>query len=491
MDRALGSGESRRTATAAAPETGAGTIRLSRRGYLRSAAAAAGAVAAALRAHPAGAQDVPGDTGAPPVSGSPLAGTFRIWISAYFPVTGDAMWRDLFDSFRARYPALSVDVGEGAVRGDAEVLAKITTAVAAGDPEDVLHVGGVFAPDYARQGMIRSLDPYYERSTALQKTDLYPSWLSDSLYQGENYALNFAGDSRVLYLNKQVWLRAGMNTARPPRTWTELEETAKSLARRNGDGNLEVVGFNPSSVPWWWWVWQLGGEVLDPTGEKVVLDRGDQAVRALEHVMRVYNAQGGRQAFIAFQASIGATEATAGNPSAGDYLAAFERGAVATYLNTYSTRSEQLRQHGVRDDQWDFAPIPLPPVGRNVNWGGSHAFGITTLAKNPEAGWAWLEHFSQPENDLKFAIRYDRIPMRPSTATSDAYLRGDPFLAHQSEQAWYRRFLPAVPGLSDILPIWNRPVTEVYTGQKSARDAVIQVARDMQVALDRANGKLT
>ena len=147
--------------------------------------------------------------------------------------------------------------------------------------------------------------------------------------------------------------------------------------------------------------------------------------------------------------------ADAGNPSV-NYNQMFQLGRVATWLNTYSHRSEQFRPQGFRDEQWAYAALPLPPGGRQANWGGSHAFGIPVLARNPEAGWAWLEHFSLRENDLRFAVHYDRVPIRRETATSDEFIRGDEFLAHQSEQAWYRRFLPAVPGLSDILPIWNR-----------------------------------
>lgn len=476
---------------------------LSRRTYLKAVAAAApGVLLGALRVRRVGAQEegeapeeipeaMPEEIAPPaPRVAGPLSGTFRIWISAYFPVSGDPMWKEMFDAFQAKHPSLRLEIGEGATRGDAEVFAKITTAVAGGDPEDILHHGGVFAPDYARQGMIRSLEPYFATSTLLQKTDLWPAWLADSLYKDENYALNFAGDVRLLYLHKNAWQRAGLDTRRAPRTWNELEEALPRLARRGSSGDLEIVGFNPSSVPWWWWVWQLGGEVVDPSGERVLLDRGDAAVRALEFIMRLYNAQGGRDAFTKFHVANGAAEAVAGNPSAGDYNAMFQRGAVATYLNTYSHRSEQFRRQGFQDDNWDFTAVPVPPAGRSVNWGGSHAFGIPSLAKNPEAGWAWLEHFSLLENDLKFATRYDRVPLRRETAISDAYLRGDPFLAHQSEQAWGRRFLPAVPGLSDILPIWNRPVAEVYTGQKNPRDAVGQVAQEMQVALDRATGKI-
>jgi hypothetical protein len=68
---------------------------------------------------------------------------------------------------------------------------------------------------------------------------------------------------------------AGLDPQRPPRAWPELEDAARRLARRSQADELEVLGFNPAVVPWWWWVWQLGGEVVDPSGERVVLDRGD------------------------------------------------------------------------------------------------------------------------------------------------------------------------------------------------------------------------
>jgi ABC-type glycerol-3-phosphate transport system substrate-binding protein len=206
--------------------------------------------------------------------------------------------------------------------------------------------------------------------------------------------------------------------------------------------------------------------------------------------MRLYNSQGGRDAITKFHLANGAPEASAGNPVAGDYNRMFQLGKVATWVNTYAHRTEQFRPQGFSDENWDYTTLPLPPGGRVVNWGGSHAFSIPLLAKNPDAGWAWLEHFSLFENDLRFALRYDRVPIRRSTASSDEYLRGDPFLAHQIEQIWYRVFLPAVPGMAEILPIWNRPLGEVYTGQKSARTAVDQLSQEMQVALDRAHGKI-
>lgn len=465
--------------------------RMSRRRYLQTAAAGVGAAAAGLlRAGRAGAQEGMGEQAPPPVQ---LTGALRTWISAYFPITGNQAWKEIYDGFQAKHPDLKIEIGEGAVRGDAEVIQKIGTSIAAGDPEDVLHMGGFFGGDYASQGWIRSLDPYFATSNVLVKTDLWPSWLTDSLYKGENYALNFAGDVRILYLHKDAWQRVGLDPKRPLRTWGELEEAARRLTRRNQAGDLEAVGYNPAIMQWLWPFFQLGGEMVDPSGERIVIDRGDAGIKTLEFYQRLFDVQGGQEAFTKFHLANGATEQQASAPTGAGYNAynaLFQQGKVAIFVGTYSHRSEQFRPQGFSDDNWDFMTFPLPPIGRQANWGGSHALGIPALAKNPEAGWAFIEHFSLEENDLRFCVAFDRVPIRPATAASDEYIRGDPFLAHQSEQAWYRRFFPGIPGVLNILPFWNRPMIEVLTGQRGPRDAILQVARDMQAALDRAQGRI-
>ena len=88
-------------------------MRLSRRSYLQAAAGgdAGGRCSARCRTRPAGAQ------GAGTAAGPP-SGAFRIWVSAYFPVSGDPMWTEIFDWFRASHPNLRVEIGEGAVRGE-------------------------------------------------------------------------------------------------------------------------------------------------------------------------------------------------------------------------------------------------------------------------------------------------------------------------------------------------------------------------------------
>lgn len=292
-----------------------------------------------------------------------------------------------------------------------------------------------------------------------------------------------------MFLHKGIWQSAGLDTRKPPKTWAELEDVTRRLTQGGAQGDLEHMGFNPGTAPWLWPFWQLGGEQLDASGEKVLLDQGDAGIKAIEFKLKLYDMQGGKDAFSKFHLANGGTEQNSGNPTAGNYVQLFEQGRMGIYVNTFSTRSEQFRQHGFQDTQWDFAPYPLPPNGRPVNYGGSHALAIPAVAKNKDAGWAFLEHFALQENDLEFATRYDRVPVRRATSGSEAFHRNDPFLKLQHEVAAGRKFLTAVPGALELAAFWNTPFVDAYTGKRSPSDAIKQTARDMQQTLDKFLGK--
>src|SRR5207237_2658232 len=60
---------------------------------------------------------------------------------------------------------------------------------------------------------------------------------------GRRWALPMLADAYGLYYNREMFGAAGISG--PPRTMAELAEYARRLTRRNADGSLAVVGFNP------------------------------------------------------------------------------------------------------------------------------------------------------------------------------------------------------------------------------------------------------
>jgi ABC-type glycerol-3-phosphate transport system substrate-binding protein len=129
--------------------------------------------------------------------------------------------------------------------------------------------------------------------------------------------------------------------------------------------------------------------------------------------------------------------------------------------------------------------VPIPAGGKHANYGGGHAFGIPTLSKNKDAGWAFLEHFSSPEQNTRFASRFDRVPMRKSVANSPAFLQNDPFLKEMVSLIPYRKFVLVAPYTSAISGWYAQYVNAVLDGKLSPKDAVSEWSRLLQVEADK------
>jgi hypothetical protein len=145
--------------------------------------------------------------------------------------------------------------------------------------------------------------------------------------------------------------------------------------------------------------------------------------------------QGGWQAIRRFL--IGNDTFAANNPNIpwfGNHITLSANNKVGIFLATFSDRNEVLLKNWPQFE-WTYGSFPIPDGGsRDANYGGSHGLVIPTIAKNRDAAWAWIEFVTSPENNLRFAQRYDRVPVRKSTANSEAFLKGDPFLRLMIDQ---------------------------------------------------------
>ena len=122
---------------------------------------------------------------------------------------------------------------------------KVLAAIRAGNPPDavmswsldsvgqVLRVGGLAGPHAVHRAVGDGHEPCSPtRSRATRAT------------AGSQCALPFLTDAMGLYYNKDLFAKHGITE--PPKTMSELTETAKKLTEFNPDGSIKVAGF----VPW-------------------------------------------------------------------------------------------------------------------------------------------------------------------------------------------------------------------------------------------------
>src|SRR3954470_3267158 len=120
---------------------------------------------------------------------------------------------------------------------------KIIAALRAGNGPDVVssftsqNVG-----IYCSSGGWIDLGPYLKKDKI--NINIFPKATQYyTQYKGTRCALPLLADVTGLYYNKKLLAAAGLNG--PPKTLDQLTQYAKKLTKRNPDGSLKVVGFDP------------------------------------------------------------------------------------------------------------------------------------------------------------------------------------------------------------------------------------------------------
>jgi ABC-type glycerol-3-phosphate transport system substrate-binding protein len=399
-----------------------------------------------------------------------LSGPVQIWANRVFPFHED-VGGEIAASFMAKAPA--VTIRSEPLAGNA--VEKLTAAVAAGDPPELVSIGAHEVQTLAAGGAVASLEDYLRRSGALRKPDIWPTLLKDVTYKDQVFGLPYGPDLRVLYISVDKYRGAGLDPRQPPRTWDALDQAIAKVHRGGAGTDVEHLGFDPflgSGGIYRWMVpfWQLGGELLSPDGERVTINN-EHAIRALTWLKKVVDSQGGYEKMQAYE-------------KGQHYTQLFMDNNVTHLYATYAERA-QVFQRDAPSLEYAFATYPLPPNGRRANYGGGHTFPIARGAKNPDTAWAFLEHLSSDEQNLKFADRYDRIPIRISTTRSERYHRNDPFRRLAVEEMPGRRFVISAPGGAEALSAQGTFVTDIMLGKRSIREGLQDAAAEIQQILDK------
>jgi ABC-type glycerol-3-phosphate transport system substrate-binding protein len=409
------------------------------------------------------------------VAGAVPAGrgaTLRIQAESLFPLQQDVSKR-FSDEWLAANPGVQLDSAPAAGDRRQQFLA----AAAAGTPPDIAGDGSYIVQSDYVDGATITLDQYIDRSTTLAKRDIWPSLLLDVTFKGGITGLPYAPDTRVLYTRVDQAQQAGLDPNQPPKTWTEMLDAAKRAYKGSGTA-LEHVGW----FPFWgsggnslWMVpyWQLGGELLNSDQTKVAFDN-DLAIQALTWLKQVVDQQGGWQAIAAFRKQFS-------SQNGGPILMA---GGTTYLYETLSTRGETFKLQAPTM-QVAISSYPLPDKGGTVaTYGGCHTWEIAKGSKHPDLAWSYLDNFVRSDNNVKFADRYDLVPLRVADTSSSAFVKGDPARALQAQEMQKRRFQIAAPGGADMQQ-YEDVVTPLMTGKLTVRDALGQMQQQAQLVLDK------
>lgn len=247
---------------------------------------------------------------------------------------------------------------------------RLATAFASGDGPDIFLISPGDFLRYYNGGVLTDLTPYMSQDAI---DDFYPDALATRTVDGKIYGLPMEQEPLAIFYDIPAFEEAGLSEGDLPTTWEEMLELGRRLT--GGPRTGLVLDTTPSyyqNFTFYPWVWQGGGDVIDPRTQRPTFD-SDAAVQALAM----------------YGDAVGTGAAARTLPAGGDLVGAFTNGYAAMW-QTGVWQVEAMRQNAP-DHPYGIFRLPAPP-------GGEH---VTALG-----GWAWVVNSRgrDPESAARFAV---------------------------------------------------------------------------------------
>jgi multiple sugar transport system substrate-binding protein len=261
-----------------------------------------------------------------------------------------------------------------------QIIPKTLAQVAAGNPPCVVVLAGAETKIRASKNQLTNLTSL---GVDLGTAKYFPSAYATGTFNGAQYALPFVTDTRLLYYNTDHFREAGLDPAKPPRTWAELEAYDAKLTKKDANGNVTRIGFHPilgGEANLELWANNAGAMFFDAQGNPQV--NTTAVVNTLQWFKDWAEKYGGLSKFNAFRAGFGG----GGGPTD-----PFAQGKISMAVKNSPYVTELARN--APNVKYAVAPIPTPSGKQNANAsaGGIFNVEIPRGCKNPKEALAFAK----------------------------------------------------------------------------------------------------
>ena len=375
--------------------------------------------------------------------------------------------------FQKRHPNIKI-VAENAGDSSADYLKKYASQAAGGDLPDVMYNGFNFAQNFISSGAFLALDDYISAETHFDADDF--TKVSRFYYRrdGKNYAIPYDCGPIMLYYNKGIFQKAGVDV--PDSSWTLDDLRSAAIATTSGTGGSKIFGLSQPVTPadTFWDTVRLspfGGHYLTEDESGVLIDQPD-SISAVQWWVDMYLEKG-----------VWPSPAELQSMSQAD---SFTLGRSAMRVDG-SWGASTLHDQATFD--WAITDWPAGPKGHSTAAVGS-AYAITSKSSQKDAAWIYLNEYLSTSGQIFMFASTGKGNMTRNSAWP-AYLKSK--YAPEGAQAIRNAlnnyatsdgvvFGPATPQLTNaVSPIWD----QVMGKSLAVPDACKQIAQAVKPLLKK------
>jgi multiple sugar transport system substrate-binding protein len=336
---------------------------------------------------------------------------------------------------------------------------EVTTAIAAGVAPDLMIVDNPDNARYAAAGVLADLTEYIEAWG--QGDQFLPGPRSSTIYRGRAYGIPLGSNTVVLWINTGLAETAGLDTAHPPRTWSEFEMWAGRLTdKTRGIYGTALLAKRDETGTFLFlpWILQNGGGI----------DRLDspESIEALAFWRKLIDA--------------GYAPRSAINDGFAEIYQQFTTGKAAMMISGTWNLSTIARDSP--DLRWMVAALPY--TKQPASSLGGENWAVFASSREEDGAWEFLKYVADPAYGTKLTDCMSYIPSRRDVLAKMAEIqKNDPamqvFLT-QMESAVPRGPLPNWSAVSEIIQM---AMQEALSGQKTPEQAMRDAAAKMKLVL--------
>ncbi|MBI3333094.1 MAG: extracellular solute-binding protein [Candidatus Omnitrophica bacterium] len=378
----------------------------------------------------------------------PAASADEVTLDFWELSVGEELMRSLLDKFerqnpgiRIRFQQLSWDYG----------LDKIITAIAAGNAPDVAELGTDWVAQFSSTGVLKDLT---EPLTPVK--DQFLLW-DPATYQGRLYGVPWLAGTRILFYNRALFARAGLNPDQPPSTWEDLRRAAKAVKALGPEFYGIGLHVGEAYAPWQEFLpflWGNGGEILDKEWSRCLLDR-PAAVEALK-----------------FYQSLKAYALVERQPQVNQL---FAEGKVGIQLSGSWNFSLIPRMNPTLNFGVGILPKPASDRGTPASFAGGEILVMLKASRHPEEALKLMLFLVQEEQAISIVEAQRNITPTVKSAIHHPYYRAHPEQRLFFEQVRTAVAPPAHPEWVKMQERITRVVEEVILSNRDPEEALKEV----------------
>jgi ABC-type glycerol-3-phosphate transport system substrate-binding protein len=285
----------------------------------------------------------------------------------------EALFKQEFEDFKKGNPGVEI---EWLDKKGPDLPAFYQTQLVAGTAPDVVDIQGALWVEWAANGALLDLTPYFQKDPEFVKL-FNPDYMSSFVYEKKNYLVPFYISKTLLYYNKTMFKEAELSA--PPKSFDELLSFSQAMAKG------ERTGFLTLNFDWLYWpLMKMNGiELLTPDLKKVAFNT-PAAIETLDRLAKA--------------TASGAINKISWTGRWVEPNSAFSSGTVGM-MHAHSSAYFFVKGQGrwINPDTLGIAQAP-------GDWSTptNHGFAVSKSSKNPELAFALIKHLA----GVKWAPRF-------------------------------------------------------------------------------------